>query len=163
MRGRLCSTADLGFGVNSTPIPATDARYYPSDLWAARGALVLKVNYRGSAGYGQRFRQLNVRNLLDFNRRVESGEVIRTPDPVGDEGDVPSDPSLRRAVGAAKVLTDFARENDQRPAVKGGLLAGAAMVTLSVAGAVVTLVPTLVLFLFLGRKLVDSIQFTGIK
>ena len=29
----------------------------------------------------------NVRNLLDFNRRVESGEVIRTPDPVGDEGD----------------------------------------------------------------------------
>jgi dipeptidyl aminopeptidase/acylaminoacyl peptidase len=42
---------------------AVDARYYPTDLWAARGALVLKVNYRGSAGYGQRFRQLNVRNL----------------------------------------------------------------------------------------------------
>jgi dipeptidyl aminopeptidase/acylaminoacyl peptidase len=42
---------------------AIDARYYPSDLWAARGALVLKVNYRGSAGYGERFRQLNVRNL----------------------------------------------------------------------------------------------------
>jgi len=40
-----------------------DARYYPSDLWTARGALVLKVNYRGSAGYGQKFRQLNVRNL----------------------------------------------------------------------------------------------------
>ena len=42
---------------------AIDARYYPTDVWAARGALVLKVNYRGSAGYGQRFRQLNVRNL----------------------------------------------------------------------------------------------------
>jgi dipeptidyl aminopeptidase/acylaminoacyl peptidase len=42
---------------------AIDARYYPTDLWVARGALVLKVNYRGSAGYGQRFRQLNVRNL----------------------------------------------------------------------------------------------------
>lgn len=40
-----------------------DARYYPTDLWAARGALVLKVNYRGSAGYGERFRRLNVRNL----------------------------------------------------------------------------------------------------
>ena len=40
-----------------------DARYYPSDIWAARGALVLKVNYRGSAGYGEKFRQLNVRNL----------------------------------------------------------------------------------------------------
>jgi dipeptidyl aminopeptidase/acylaminoacyl peptidase len=40
-----------------------DARYYPIDLWVARGALVLKVNYRGSAGYGERFRRLNVRNL----------------------------------------------------------------------------------------------------
>jgi dipeptidyl aminopeptidase/acylaminoacyl peptidase len=40
-----------------------DARYYPSDIWAAKGALVLKVNYRGSAGYGEQFRQLNVRNL----------------------------------------------------------------------------------------------------
>ncbi len=40
-----------------------DARYYPTDIWAARGALVLKVNYRGSAGYGEKFRQLNVRNL----------------------------------------------------------------------------------------------------
>lgn len=40
-----------------------DSRIYPVDLWAARGALVLRVNYRGSAGYGQRFRQLNVNNL----------------------------------------------------------------------------------------------------
>ncbi len=38
-------------------------RYYPVDSWVGRGALVLKVNYRGSAGYGERFRQLNVRNL----------------------------------------------------------------------------------------------------
>jgi dipeptidyl aminopeptidase/acylaminoacyl peptidase len=42
---------------------AVDTRYYPSDIWAARGALVLKVNYRGSAGYGEKFRTLNVRNL----------------------------------------------------------------------------------------------------
>lgn len=40
-----------------------DTRIYPTDIWAARGALVLKVNYRGSAGYGEKFRQLNVRNL----------------------------------------------------------------------------------------------------
>jgi dipeptidyl aminopeptidase/acylaminoacyl peptidase len=40
-----------------------DARTYPADIWAARGALILKVNYRGSAGYGEKFRQLNVRNL----------------------------------------------------------------------------------------------------
>ncbi len=38
-------------------------RYYPIDLWTARGAMVLRVNYRGSAGYGEKFRQLNVRNL----------------------------------------------------------------------------------------------------
>ncbi|MEW6323504.1 MAG: S9 family peptidase, partial [Acidobacteriota bacterium] len=36
---------------------------YPIDLWLARGALVLEPNYRGSAGYGERFRSLNVRNL----------------------------------------------------------------------------------------------------
>jgi dipeptidyl aminopeptidase/acylaminoacyl peptidase len=38
-------------------------RYYPADIWAGRGALILRVNYRGSAGYGQKFRQLNVGNL----------------------------------------------------------------------------------------------------
>ncbi len=36
---------------------------YPIDIWTARGALVLRVNYRGSAGYGEKFRKLNVRNL----------------------------------------------------------------------------------------------------
>jgi dipeptidyl aminopeptidase/acylaminoacyl peptidase len=40
-----------------------DTRTYPTDIWAAKGALILKVNYRGSAGYGEKFRQLNVRNL----------------------------------------------------------------------------------------------------
>ncbi len=38
-------------------------RTYPIDIWAGRGALILRVNYRGSAGYGQAFRRLNVRNL----------------------------------------------------------------------------------------------------
>ena len=40
-----------------------DLRYYPSDIWASRGALILKVNYRGSAGYGEKFRRLNEKNL----------------------------------------------------------------------------------------------------
>ena len=44
------------------PVPS-DSRYYPVDQWVNRGALVLKVNYRGSAGYGERFRALNYRNL----------------------------------------------------------------------------------------------------
>ena len=50
-------------GIDRPALLTPDARYYPSDIWAARGALVLKVNYRGSAGYGENFRKLNVRNL----------------------------------------------------------------------------------------------------
>ncbi len=50
-------------GIDRPTLLTPDARYYPSDIWAARGALVLKVNYRGSAGYGEKFRQLNMRNL----------------------------------------------------------------------------------------------------
>jgi dipeptidyl aminopeptidase/acylaminoacyl peptidase len=50
-------------GVDRPVLLTPDARYYPSDIWAARGALVLKVNYRGSSGYGEKFRKLNVRNL----------------------------------------------------------------------------------------------------
>jgi len=38
-------------------------RTYPIEMFAAKGALVLRPNYRGSAGYGEKFRSLNVRNL----------------------------------------------------------------------------------------------------
>jgi len=50
-------------GVDRPALLSPDARYYPSDIWAARGALILKINYRGSAGYGEKFRKLNYRNL----------------------------------------------------------------------------------------------------
>ncbi|UCF41045.1 MAG: S9 family peptidase [Gemmatimonadota bacterium] len=36
---------------------------YPAHQWLAKGSLVLRPNYRGSAGYGEAFRSLNVRNL----------------------------------------------------------------------------------------------------
>jgi dipeptidyl aminopeptidase/acylaminoacyl peptidase len=45
----------------ATPYSSTGT--YPIDVWVAKGALVLEPNYRGSAGYGERFRSLNVRNL----------------------------------------------------------------------------------------------------
>ncbi len=45
-----------------TALPSAD-RYYPIERFAAKGALLLKPNYRGSAGYGAKFRALNVRNL----------------------------------------------------------------------------------------------------
>ena len=44
------------------PIVNAD-RYYPTERFVAKGALVLRPNYRGSAGYGEKFRALNVRNL----------------------------------------------------------------------------------------------------
>lgn len=42
------------------PVPGS---VYPIVQWLDKGALVLRVNYRGSAGYGEAFRSLNVRNL----------------------------------------------------------------------------------------------------
>ena len=50
-------------GIDRPSLLTPDSRTYPSDIWVARGALILKVNYRGSAGYGETFRRLNVRNL----------------------------------------------------------------------------------------------------
>jgi dipeptidyl aminopeptidase/acylaminoacyl peptidase len=47
----------------SRPVPLSGTPVYPIDLWVAKGALVLEPNYRGSAGYGEKFRALNVRNL----------------------------------------------------------------------------------------------------
>lgn len=41
----------------------TGDRTYPLEMFAAKGAVILKPNYRGSAGYGEKFRSLNVRNL----------------------------------------------------------------------------------------------------
>ena len=41
----------------------TPTYVYPIMQWVEKGAIVLRVNYRGSAGYGEKFRSLNVRNL----------------------------------------------------------------------------------------------------
>ncbi len=42
-----------------TPIPA----FYPAVQWLNKGALIFQPNYRGSGGYGEKFRSLNVGNL----------------------------------------------------------------------------------------------------
>jgi len=47
----------------SRPVPFGSTSTYPIDIWLNRGAIVLEPNYRGSAGYGEAFRSLNVRNL----------------------------------------------------------------------------------------------------
>ncbi|GAA4740012.1 S9 family peptidase [Flavisolibacter ginsenosidimutans] len=41
----------------------TPTYVYPIMQWCEKGAVVLRVNYRGSAGYGEKFRALNVKNL----------------------------------------------------------------------------------------------------
>ena len=48
---------------SSRPTAFSSTSIYPIDIWTAKGALVLEPNYRGSAGYGEAFRSLNVRNL----------------------------------------------------------------------------------------------------
>jgi dipeptidyl aminopeptidase/acylaminoacyl peptidase len=51
-------------GPTGVDTPAlTPDRYYPVEQFAAKGAVILRPNYRGSAGYGEKFRSLNVRNL----------------------------------------------------------------------------------------------------
>ena len=47
----------------SRPTPYGSGTAYPLDAFLAKGAVVLEPNYRGSAGYGEKFRSLNVRNL----------------------------------------------------------------------------------------------------
>jgi dipeptidyl aminopeptidase/acylaminoacyl peptidase len=43
-----------------TPVPGS---VYPVLQWLDKGCVVLRPNYRGSAGYGEAFRSLNVKNL----------------------------------------------------------------------------------------------------
>lgn len=52
-------------GPAGTSRPVLDALHgvYPVELWLGKGAIILNPNYRGSAGYGEKFRSLNVRNL----------------------------------------------------------------------------------------------------
>ena len=51
-------------GPTGIDLPEPTPTYvYPIMQWVEKGALVLRVNYRGSAGYGGKFRALNVRNL----------------------------------------------------------------------------------------------------
>jgi dipeptidyl aminopeptidase/acylaminoacyl peptidase len=49
--------------VTDWPQPFSSPSTYPVQNWLAKGAVILRLNYRGSSGYGGKFRALNVRNL----------------------------------------------------------------------------------------------------
>ena len=46
-----------------TPTPVPGGGVYPLLQWLDKGCIILRPNYRGSAGYGESFRSLNVKNL----------------------------------------------------------------------------------------------------
>jgi len=99
----------------------------------------LKAKLHGAkALYYTDFTGLNVKRMTELRRRLRKANVeyvvikntlaLRA---VNDSGLVGTRLKgqtglviARDAVAAAKVLADFAKENDQRPAVKGGLLEG---------------------------------------
>jgi len=102
----------------------------------------LKAKLDGAnALYYTDFTGLNVKRMTDLRRRLRKANVeyvvikntlaLRAVNESGLVGTRLKGPTglvvAKDAVAAAKVLADFAKENDQRPAVKGGLLEGKAL------------------------------------
>src|SRR6267378_2112884 len=102
----------------------------------------LKAKLDGAnALYYTDFTGLNVKRMTELRRRLRKANVeyvvikntlaLRAVNESGLVGERLKGPTglvmAKDAVGAAKVLSDFAKENDQRPSVKGGMLAGKAL------------------------------------
>jgi large subunit ribosomal protein L10 len=102
----------------------------------------LKEKLTGAkALYYTDFSGLNVKRMTDLRRRLRKANVdyvvikntlaLRAVNEAGLVGErLKGQTGLviaKDAVAAAKVLADFAKENDARPAVKGGLLEGKAL------------------------------------
>src|SRR5688500_12196312 len=87
------------------------------------------------------FTGLNVKRMTELRRQFRKAGIeyvvikntlaLRAVNESGLVGERLKGPTglvmAKDAVGAAKVLTDFAKENDQRPTVKGGLLDGSSI------------------------------------
>ena len=87
------------------------------------------------------FTGLNVKSMTELRRRLRKANVeyvvikntlaLRAVNESGLVGAKLKGPTglvmAKDAVGAAKVLSDFAKENDAKPTVKGGVLDGAAI------------------------------------
>ena len=87
------------------------------------------------------FTGLNVKRMTELRRRLRKANVeyvvikntlaLRAVNESGLVGSKLKGPTglvmAKDAVGAAKVLSDFAKENDAKPTVKGGMLEGASI------------------------------------
>ncbi|HET9636152.1 MAG TPA: 50S ribosomal protein L10 [Gemmatimonadaceae bacterium] len=96
-----------------------------------------KLNSAQSLYYTD-FTGLNVKRMTDLRRRLKKAGVeyvvikntlaLRAVNESGLVADTLKGPTglvvAKDPVSAAKVLTDFAKENEDKPAVKGGLLSG---------------------------------------
>ena len=96
-----------------------------------------KLNNAQSLYYTD-FTGLNVKRMTDLRRRLKKAGVeyvvikntlaLRAVNESGLVADTLKGPTglvvAKDPVSAAKVLTDFAKENEDRPTVKGGLLSG---------------------------------------
>jgi large subunit ribosomal protein L10 len=102
----------------------------------------LKEKIEGAkALYYTDFTGLNVKKMTELRRRLKRANVeyvvikntlaLRAVNESGLVGERLKGPTglvmAKDPVEAAKILTDFARTNDQRPTVKGGLFDGAAI------------------------------------
>jgi large subunit ribosomal protein L10 len=102
----------------------------------------LKEKIEGATAlYYTDFTGLNVKRMTDLRRRLRKANVeyvvikntlaLRAVNESGLVGERLRGPTglvvAKDAVVAAKVITDFAKENEQRPAVKGGMFEGKAI------------------------------------
>jgi large subunit ribosomal protein L10 len=99
----------------------------------------LKTKLDGATAlYYTDFTGLNVKRMTDLRRRLRKANVeyvvikntlaLRAVNESGLVGERLKGPTglvvAKDAVAAAKVITDFAKENDKKPAVKGGVFEG---------------------------------------
>ncbi|HSQ28720.1 MAG TPA: 50S ribosomal protein L10 [Gemmatimonadaceae bacterium] len=107
----------------------------------------LKQKLEGATAlYYTDFTGLNVKRMTDLRRRLRKANVeyvvikntlaLRAVNESGLVGERLRGPTglvvAKDPVAAAKVITDFAKENDKRPAVKGGVFEGKAIDTAQV-------------------------------
>jgi len=101
-------------GIDRTSVNAD--RYYPIERFVARGALVLRPNYRGSAGYGAKFRALNVRNLGvgDYADVISGVDALIAKGWVDRDRVIDETVTAIRRAGASIILTYWAAELARR-------------------------------------------------